>query len=516
MGRPKVLAISVVTDSRRGVAGFKATETAADRMTRRVTKAGKIGGGALLALGAAGFRAAKGAAEDEAAQVRLAGAMRKNAGATDKSIAATERWIDKQARAKGIADDQLRPALATLVRATGNVEKAQKDLSLAMDISAATGKPLEAVSAALAKAYGGSTTALGRLVPGLDKAVVKSGDMVKITDLLAKKVGGDAADAAQTNEGKMRRASVAAAEFEETLGAALLPAMGILIALLTRATSFMQAHSNQIIIVTAVIGALAVAVIAINAVMRVYQATLLVVTAVKKSMMIVTALQTAAQYALGTAWLAGRVAALAMAAGMRLLNAAMKANPIGLLITAITIVIGLFVLAYKRSSTFRSIVQATGRAASTALGWVVDKAKSVGTWFGKLGPAATKVKDTAVAAFKLYLTPIQKVIDLVEKLIGWLKKIKFPKVPGAIKKIGGIVGGGGPPDAPKPPPRGGGGSWGPGGPGSGGFPGAGGSSYSAGGDTYIIQGALDPVSVADQIDQMLTRRARRRGRVVTG
>ncbi|MET0996262.1 MAG: hypothetical protein ABWY20_20245, partial [Mycobacterium sp.] len=47
----------------------------------------------------------------------------------------------------------------------------------------------------------------------------------------------------------------------------------------------------------------------------------------------------------------------------------------------------------------------------------------------------------------------------------------------------------------------------------GGSGGRGGGGGALGGDTYIItvQGALDPAAVADQIDRLLTRRARRIG-----
>ena len=165
---------------------------------------------------------------------------------------------------------------------------------------------------------------------------------------------------------------------------------------------------------------------------------------------------------------ANTVATKSAAVGQRLLNAAMRANPIGLLITAITIAVGLFVLAYKRSSTFRGIVQATGRAGAAAIGWIIDKGKSLVSWFGKLGPAATKGKDIAVGAFKLYTKPIDILIDLIKKVIGWIKKIKFPSPPKWLSKVGGFVGLGGGDDGPQAP----GGSVPPGGrggPGGGGF-----------------------------------------------
>ncbi|KAA1380523.1 phage tail tape measure protein [Aeromicrobium fastidiosum] len=446
MGRPKVLAINVVTDSRRGVKGLQETESAAARMGRGVQKAGKLAGGALLVLGAAGIKAAKGAAEDEAAQVRLAGQLRRNASATRASIAATEKWIDRQARAKGIADDELRPALGKLVTATGSVEQSQKALRLAMDISAASGKPLEAVSAALAKGYGGNTAALGKLVPGIDKAILKSGDMAKVTDALSKKVGGTAVEAAQTNEGKMRRAAVAAGEFQETLGGLLLPAMEKIIAVLARATTYLEANQQTVTRVIVAVAALAAGILVINGVMKVYQATMLVITAATKAWAIAT----------------------------RILNAVMKANPIGLLITAIGLVVAGFVLAYKKSDTFRGIVQTVGKAGQTALNWIVEKAQAVADKIGKLGPAAQKGKDIFVKAIDLYTKPFQVLFDLVMKVVDAIGKIKVPNIGKALSKLPGVGGPSAPPVAP-------GGSVARGGKGG---PGGGGATVPAGGGRY--------------------------------
>lgn len=516
MGRPKTLAISVVTDARRGVKGLRDTETAADRMSRRVSKAGRIAAVGLLAVGAAGLSAAKAAAADESGQVKLASALQKNAGASKASIAATEKWIDRTARAKGVADDELRPALATLARATGSVEQSQKGLSLAMDISAATGKPLAAVSSALAKGYSGNTTALGRLVPGLDKATLKSGNMAKITDELSKKVGGTAAKAAETNEGKLRRMSVATGELQEQLGAVLLPILGTLVTVLGNTATFLQNNANTVLLVTAVLGGLALVVVTINAAYRAYQAVLLAVEIVKKASVITTGLQTVAQYALGTAWLAGRVAALAYAAGMRLLNAAMAANPMGLLIAAVALVVAGFILAYKKSATFRSIVQAVGRTGKAAIGFVVEKVQDLWRWLGKLGPAMNKGKEIAKTAFKVYTTPIRTVIDLVKKLIGFLGRIKFPKVPKALAGVISHIPGLGGPSTPPAAPGGSAPGWGRGGPGGGGFTIATGGSRS--GITQVInitiEGALDKEGTARQVRDLLNSSAIRNGKTL--
>ncbi|MEV5977485.1 phage tail tape measure protein [Streptomyces sp. NPDC052114] len=76
---------------------------------------------------------------------------------------------------------------------------------------------------------------------------------------------------------------------------------------------------------------------------------------------------TAALVAQRTAMVAGAVATRAMAAGQWLLNAALRANPIGLVITALVALGAGLVIAYKKSATFRSVVQGAMRGAMTAV-----------------------------------------------------------------------------------------------------------------------------------------------------
>jgi hypothetical protein len=82
----------------------------------------------------------KAAIEDEAAQQRLANALKNVTDATDVQIAAIEKQILKTSLATGVADDKLRPAYQRLAIATGDLTKSQDLLSLALDISAATGE----------------------------------------------------------------------------------------------------------------------------------------------------------------------------------------------------------------------------------------------------------------------------------------------------------------------------------------------------------------------------------------
>ncbi len=203
------------------------TETFGDKLKDFGKKAALAFGAAAVAAGAyaakligEGIRAA---VEDEAAQSRLANALKNVTGATNEQIAAVEKQIGALSRSLGIADDKLRPAFQRLATATGDLGKANESLALALDISAATGKSVEQVANALGKAYEGNTGALGRLGVGLSTAEIKAlgldGTMKQLSDTFA----GAATERTKTFQGQMEVLKVRFDEAKETIGFAFLP-----------------------------------------------------------------------------------------------------------------------------------------------------------------------------------------------------------------------------------------------------------------------------------------------------
>jgi hypothetical protein len=167
----------------------------------------------------------KAAIEDEAAQLRLAAALRTATGATEDQIAATEAYILKTSLATGVADDQLRPALQRLAVSTKDTDEAQKLLNLSLDIAKGRGLALETVANALGRAQDGNTTALGRLGLGLSKAELSTLSFTQVQEKLSQLYGGAAAANAETFQGKIDRLKVGFDEAKESLGVALLPAV---------------------------------------------------------------------------------------------------------------------------------------------------------------------------------------------------------------------------------------------------------------------------------------------------
>jgi hypothetical protein len=237
MAGSRTLKLSILGDVNNLTKSLQTASTDVDSFGDKIGKVGKVIGAAFVAAAAAagayavkiGIDGVKAALEDEKAQRILALTLENTTGATNAQIAAVEDYITKTALATGVTDDQLRPALSRLVRSTKDTEEAQKLLSLALDISSATGKPLEAIANSLGKAYDGNTNALGKLGLGIDQSILKTKDFNKVYESLRGSFAGFAAQEANTFQGRLDRLNVAFDEAKETIGFALLPVLSNLI-----------------------------------------------------------------------------------------------------------------------------------------------------------------------------------------------------------------------------------------------------------------------------------------------
>jgi len=161
------------------------------------------------------------AADEKSA--KILGNTLNNLGLAFKDIP-VEKFITNLSELNGIAKTDLRNSFSTLVRSTGDATKAQDLLALGLDISSGTGKDLASVTKALAKAYGGSYTALSKLGAGLTKAEIATGNFAAIQAHLAQVFKGDAAVAADSFSGKIARLKTSFEEFKITIGAGLVDA----------------------------------------------------------------------------------------------------------------------------------------------------------------------------------------------------------------------------------------------------------------------------------------------------
>lgn len=540
------LVVEIVSDVKKATSGLDEVASRTDKMKAGLATAAKVATGVLLGLGAAAVKAGQAAAEDAQGQALLAKSLTNSTGATKAQIASVEDWIGSMSLATGVADDQLRPALATLARATGDTAKSQDALKVALDVAAATGRDVESVSDAIAKGYAGQTTALGRLVPGLSKATLASGDMNAVMEELKAKTGGSAAAAADTAAGKMQRMTVAFNEAKESIGAGMLPVMSKFATIMYTVGNAVAANPKVVTALAIAIGVLATAVIAVNAVVSVWSTVVRIATAVQ--------------------WL---------------WNVAMSANPIGLVVIAVIALVVAIVILWKKSDAFRSFVigmwtaiktvalavasalrvawdatmsaikssaQAVANVVTNSWDRIKSGVQAVLSWIkgnwptilailtGPIGIAvglivknwdtirntARNVFDAIESAWRTTITALKNVvgglgdalsapfrtvksaidtlIDAVQSLINWLGKIHVPKIhiphiPGTRAAAPSVAPVGlarfAAPAVAAPMPRA--------------------SATSGGGPTIIVNGAIDPEATARQIQRILTGHSRRVG-----
>jgi hypothetical protein len=256
----------------------------------------KISKGMKTALGAIGLgfslgvvvrelkEASKAAIEDVKSQELLALSLQASTKATDNQIAAVEKVIGKYQLQASVADDQLRPAFAKLTQSTGNLEESSKLLGIALDVSAGSGKSLDAVTQAMSKALEGSTGALERLLPavkGVDDPMAFLEERFK------------GAASAASNVDPYTRMNILFGELQEQIGMALLPYLEdfsdwlaepgttemlqeivkVIVDLIKKfgeVISFVVKYKDVLIPLVAVVGTLTVAVKAVSTAMTVY------------------------------------------------------------------------------------------------------------------------------------------------------------------------------------------------------------------------------------------------------
>jgi hypothetical protein len=213
-----------------GKTAFDKAENSAAKLEKSVKNLGRslglaLGTAALINFGKQSVKAF--AADDNAA--RSLGKTLENLGLNTRYAASeVNGYISRLEMQTGVLDDELRPAMDRLLRATGSITKSQELLGLALDISAGTGKDLTTVSQALQKAYLGNNASLGRLGVGLSKAELTSSSFYDIQKKLSGLFAGQAQDAADSFQGSLNKLTAASNNAKEAIGKGLIDALKIL------------------------------------------------------------------------------------------------------------------------------------------------------------------------------------------------------------------------------------------------------------------------------------------------
>ena len=360
----------------KAVKEFKNLETNGEKAQFAIKKAAVPAAAALAGLTAALGSAVKGAIEDAAAQDKLAEQIRRTTGATDAQITANEDWISVQGKLLGVTDDELRPALGGLVRATGNITKAQELAAAAMDISAAKGISLETTTKALEKAYGGNMTALAKLSPELRDMIKGGATLDEVMQAMSKTFGGAASEAAETTAGKFARMKLALDETKESIGASLMPAVEAVLPFLQSLATWAQDNPEFFKVIALALAGIATAIVAINV--------------------------------------------------------AMSLNPISAIAIGIGLVAAAAVIAYKKFETFRTIVDAV----FGAFRWWISNV-TIPLFQGLLSAATTVFKAIA-AVWNNTVGKLAFTIPSWVPLLGG-KSFAMPKIGGGGGDSGGLT-----------------------------------------------------------------------------
>jgi phage-related protein len=235
--------------------------------------------------------------------------------------------------------------------------------------------------------------------------------------LIMEQSASTAGDFAATSDGAANAQRILGAQLENlaaSLGQALLPALELAIGVFSELADWAGRNqgATQALIVT--VGVLAAGIVAASVASKAWAAAQLAVKAA-------TAVWTAAQW---------------------LLNAALTANPIGLVVAAVAALIAGLVLAYQKSETFRAIVDQVGRALKTVLGTALELiigyystlwaiVKKVADVFTGVFTAGINVAKAAIAAL---FGPLEKVLGLLGKVGGLLGSV-VGKIPGLGRSI---------------------------------------------------------------------------------
>jgi vacuolar-type H+-ATPase subunit E/Vma4 len=207
MSQVRVVLKSVYDDK-----GMKNASKSFDNIGKSVLKIGGLIAAAFSVRALGDF--AKAAAEDAKSAALLEQQLKNTVGANDALVASVEDSIREMQMSAAVADDVLRPAFGQLVRATGDVTQATRLMDIALDVSAATGRDVNAVAIALSRAYQGNTTALSRLG-------IKAQEGVDVFAMLEEQFAGAAETAARNDP--FQRLTIIFGELQEQIGQNFLP-----------------------------------------------------------------------------------------------------------------------------------------------------------------------------------------------------------------------------------------------------------------------------------------------------
>jgi hypothetical protein len=225
---------------------------------------------------------------------------------------------------------------------------------------------------------------------------------------------GDYARTADGTANTMKTLSAQFADAKVAIGDILLPAFNALLSVFKVAIPILKSLADFVKRNKDLFGALAIGVGVAATAFVVYKAVIIAST-------IATKLFAVAQVIMKGGQLASIASTNTLAASMLKLNAAMRNNPIGLIVTGIALLIAGFVLAYKKSETFRNIVGTVAKAILTYVAFMIR------AW----GDMITTIMKVVTGPLRLFLTVMSKLPG-----VGGAAKSGLKMIDGAIEGVG--------------------------------------------------------------------------------
>lgn len=168
MADMRSLKVALLADVKNFIEGLDDAKKSSNNFSDDLGKALKAAGAAFIGLASAagaaafaiGVSSVKAYIEDQKEAALLETSIKNLTNATAGQTKATLDYLDAAERAAGVNSDQIVPSFERILRSVKDLNKAQQIQAVAQDVAAGTGKSLNEVADALARAYDGNTKGL--------------------------------------------------------------------------------------------------------------------------------------------------------------------------------------------------------------------------------------------------------------------------------------------------------------------------------------------------------------------